>query len=125
MNEDTCDYGLFADKIIADAAVVIASPPKPSDDTWNDDSTTIWSPDSFNAYVSSDPKDPYNDTSDSSTPSGTSKYPRTVDGSDALSDGGSDDSDEFPFRIRDDDNKTFATPAPPGGFPDTRPQSPG
>lgn len=120
LNKDTCDYELFADKVIADAAVAVS--PKPSD-SWNDDSdqAPVWSPDSFNAYVSSGAEDPYTNTSDSPTLAGTSKFPRTVDGSNALWDG-SDGSDEFPFR--NDSNKTFAVSAPPGGFPDTRPGSP-
>ena len=124
LNKDKYDYELFADKAKADAeAVVVSSPLKVSDDPWNDYYTPAWDPESFNAYVSSDPKDLSNDIIDFSTAPGTSKYPRTVDGSDALSDG-SDGSDEFPFRNTDDDNKTFAVSAPPGGFPDTRPESP-
>ncbi|KAG9593699.1 hypothetical protein KCU77_g12910, partial [Aureobasidium melanogenum] len=36
----------------------------------------------------------------------------------------SDSSEEFPFRKTDDSRRTFATPAPPGGYPDTRPDTP-
>ncbi|KAH0284147.1 hypothetical protein M436DRAFT_79159 [Aureobasidium namibiae CBS 147.97] len=123
LNKHTCDYKLFADKVIADAADVISSP-EPSN-PWNNESAQapVWSPESFNAYLLSDVEDPFTNISDYSTPAGTSRFPRTVDGSDVLADG-SDDSDEFPFRIMDDDNKTFAVPAPPGGFSGSRPGSP-
>lgn len=123
LNKDTCDYELFADKIIADAANVVSSPDPYN--PWNNESAQapVWSPESFNAYLLSDVEDPFTNESDYSTPAGTSRFPRTVDGSDALADG-SDDSDEFPFRMRDDDNRTFTIPPPPGGFPDTRPESP-
>ncbi|KAG9858499.1 hypothetical protein KCU98_g469, partial [Aureobasidium melanogenum] len=36
----------------------------------------------------------------------------------------SDSSEEFPFRKTDNLKRTFATPAPPEGFPDTRPDTP-
>ncbi|KAH0007603.1 hypothetical protein KCU78_g11687, partial [Aureobasidium melanogenum] len=36
----------------------------------------------------------------------------------------SDSSEEFPFRKTDNSKRTFATPAPPEGFPDTRPDTP-
>ncbi|KAG9526683.1 hypothetical protein KCV07_g430, partial [Aureobasidium melanogenum] len=36
----------------------------------------------------------------------------------------SDSSEEFPFRKTDNSKRTFATPAPPEGFSDTRPDTP-
>ncbi|KAI4761103.1 hypothetical protein E4T52_06704 [Aureobasidium sp. EXF-3400] len=122
LNKDNCDYERFTDKVIADAAVVIVSPVSTRDPR-SAYYQPAWSPESFNAYVSSGFDDPFTDTTDSSTPEGTSRYPRALrvtDHSDDLSDDGTDD---FPFR-NTDDNKTFAVPAPPGGFPDTRPESP-
>lgn len=84
LNKDTCDYELFADKVIAGATFVNDSP-EPSDDAWNAyycSPRPYWSPSSFNTYASSESEDPSPNTSDSPTPSGTSRYPRTVDGSD-------------------------------------------
>jgi hypothetical protein len=105
LNKDTCDYERFTDKVIADAAVVVVSPVS-TRDPWSAYYQPAWTPESFNAYVSSGLYDPFTDTTDSSTPEGTSRYPRALrvtNHSDVLSDDGSDD---FPFR-NNDDNKTL------------------
>lgn len=140
LNMDTCDYEKWTDKVIADAAVVVI-PPRSSNTSWSDDpfktsnsnscqTSGMFSaaPSSFNTPPPPNLGDPFTTSSAPPTPSGTSKYPQTADDSSALlpdhSDNLSDVSEEFPFRSTDGKDKTFATSAPAGGFPDTRQKSP-
>ncbi|CAD0107106.1 unnamed protein product [Aureobasidium uvarum] len=125
LNMDTCDYELFTDSVIADAAPVVISHPSPayswSNDPFNTSNTNsvqaasmFFSPDSFDVPPPPGLDDPFTTPPDI-TPSGTSRFPTTVDGSNARSPA-SDGSEEFPFRSIDGQSQIFATAAPEGGF---------
>jgi hypothetical protein len=129
LNKDTCDYGLFADKVIANTAVVVVSP-KPFDRRWsNSPQMAARTPTSFNVYLSSGLDDPFTNRSDSSPPPrasetlcrlDTASHGHDTNDPDYLSDG----SDEFPFRNTDGQHRTFAVPASLSVFHDVRSRSP-
>jgi hypothetical protein len=90
LNMDTCDYGRFADKVIADAGVSITPEPKVRmDNSPNTTSPQILvqapaTPSAFNILPSSGLEDPFTHTSDRPTSLGSLRYPKTLDGSNIL-----------------------------------------
>ncbi|KAI5198611.1 hypothetical protein E4T39_06649 [Aureobasidium subglaciale] len=147
MNMDTCDYEAWADKVIANAATIFArvtqertmpswdmiSYPHPNignladllQQRVNNGTAPVPNSDVSMSSLGSSWASPIDAAATAAT-AATAAAAIDITADDTHSDNASNaSSEEFPFRDSDAQDRTFATPAPVEGFPDTRPESPG